>query len=565
RWSVLITIAFSGAVSMGAQVVWTRIMGLMLGATVYVFSIILAVFLTGLGAGAALGSWAGRRWNPRVLLGWSQALAALGLAWTAWQVGTSLPYWPVAPQNNTAPSIIFQLDLVRCIWALLPATFFWGAAVPLAFAGAARQGSDPGRTVAGVYAANTLGAIAGALLVSLVLIPVVGTQTTQKILIVGSILATATALAPLVREAAPRGVALAGLTVAIAWGGVLAAAAPKVPPELIAYGRRTAQYLDEFQVLESHEGRNTSIAITKWADGSIQFHVAGKVEASNNPYDMRLQRMLGYMPALFEANPKSVLVVGFGAGVTAGSFTTYPSIQKIVICEMEPIIPPTTTKWFAEQNHSVIRDRRTRIIYDDARHFVLTTKEKFDVITSDPIHPFVKGSASLYSKEYFEMLRDHLNPGGVVTQWIPLYESDFPTVKSEIASFFAAFPYASVWANTSDGAGYDLVLIGYTRPMVMDLPAAQARFDQPAYAAMKADIQQVGFTDTRSMYDTYSGDKFGLADFVKGAEINRDRDLRLQYLAGLSLNRNLGDPIYRQIAQSKPILPKGLTVIFAKP
>ncbi|HET9161099.1 MAG TPA: hypothetical protein VFN88_10855, partial [Caulobacteraceae bacterium] len=138
RWSVLITIAFSGAVSMGAQVVWTRIMGLMLGATVYVFSIILAVFLTGLGVGAALGSWAGRRWKPRLLLGWSQALAALGLAWTAWQVGTSLPYWPVAPQSNTEPAIIFQIDLVRCLWALLPATFFWGAAVPLAFAGASR-------------------------------------------------------------------------------------------------------------------------------------------------------------------------------------------------------------------------------------------------------------------------------------------------------------------------------------------------------------------------------------------------------------------------------------------
>jgi spermidine synthase len=385
------------------------------------------------------------------------------------------------------------------------------------------------------------------------------------VLIAGSVLAALIALAPLLGQRPLRSAVVVGLGIAAIWGPLLVAATPKVPPELIAYGRRTAQYLDEFQVLDSHEGRNTSIAVTRWSDGSLQFHVAGKVEASTNPYDMRLQRMLGYMPALFQPAPKSVLIVGFGAGVTAGAFTTYPTIQKIVICEMEPAIPPTSTKWFAEQNHSVVKDPRTRIVFDDARHFVLTTKDKFDIITSDPIHPFVKGSASLYSKEYFELLRDHLNPGGVVTQWIPLYESDFATVKSEIATFFAAFPYASVWANTSDGAGYDLVLIGYPRPAIMDLADAQARLDQPDHAAMKADLQQVGFTDARSMYDTYTGDKFGLADWTRGAAINRDRDLRLQYLAGLSLNRSLGDPIYREIARAKPILPRGLTVVFAKP
>src|SRR5205085_4418521 len=107
----------------------------------------------------------------------------IGLAWTAYQLARSLPYWPVNPTTDTAPAIILQIDFVRCLWALLPATLFWGAAVPLAFAGAARDSDDPGRTVAGVYAANTLGAIAGALMVSLVLIPLTGSQTTQRILI----------------------------------------------------------------------------------------------------------------------------------------------------------------------------------------------------------------------------------------------------------------------------------------------------------------------------------------------------------------------------------------------
>ena len=117
-------------------------------------------------------------------------------------------------------------------------------------------------------------------------------------------------------------------------------------------------------------------------------------------------------------------MVGFGAGVTAGSFTRYPSMQRIVICEMEPLVPRIASIFFAKENYNVLHDRRTKMVYDDARHYVLTTPDKFDIITSDPIHPWVKGSATLYSKEYFELVKAHLNPGGIVTQWVPLYETD---------------------------------------------------------------------------------------------------------------------------------------------
>ena len=175
-----------------------------------------------------------------------------------------------------------------------------------------------------------------------------------------------------------------------------------MPGELIAYGRRMPMNAGYSTILYTGEGRNTSIAVSRWnTDGALQFHVAGKVEASSNGVDMKLQRMLGHLPALPQAAPRSVLIVGFGAGVTAGSFTTYPTIKRIVICEMEPLIPPTSTRYFAPQNYGVAHDPRTQIVFDDARHFVLTTPEKFDIITSDPIHPFVRGSAALYSQGIF--------------------------------------------------------------------------------------------------------------------------------------------------------------------
>jgi spermidine synthase len=316
---------------------------------------------------------------------------------------------------------------------------------------------------------------------------------------------------------------------------------------LIAYGRRMMTSLDRSEVLYTGEGINSSIAITRWADGAIQFHVSGKVEASTEPYDMRLQRMLGHLPALVHKHPESVLVVGFGAGVTAGSFVVHPGIKRIAICEMEPLIPPIATKYFGPQNYFVVNDPRTRLVYDDARHFVLTTTEKFDIVTSDPIHPWVKGSATLYSKEYFELVKRHLNPGGVITQWVPLYESDPQTVKSEIATFFDAFPNGTIWGNEVSGGGYDVVLMGQVDPARIDLDAIQARLDRPEGMRVAESLREVNFANVVQLFGTYAGQEPDLRPWLAGAEINRDGNLRLQYMAGLALNVSQEGAIYNQM------------------
>jgi spermidine synthase len=257
--------------------------------------------------------------------------------------------------------------------------------------------------------------------------------------------------------------------------------------------------------------------------------------------------MLGHLPGLIHAGPRSVLVVGFGGGVTAGAFTTYPGVKRIVICELEPLIPPVSTRYFLKENYGVMNDARTQLVYDDARHFVAATPEKFDIITSDPIHPFVKGSATLYSKEYFELVKAHLNPGGIVTQWVPLYESDAATVKSEIATFFTVFPYATVWANNVNGEGYDIVLVGQLAPPSFDLDALQARLESRAYSRVAQSLKDVNMTSAADLFSTYAGSAASLGPWLEDAAINRDSDLRLQYLAGLALNHAEEDQIYREI------------------
>src|ERR1035437_4748712 len=134
RWTIYVAIGLSGATALGAEVVWTRLLGMLLGLTVYIFSIILAVFLIGLALGSGLGAMLLRSVRPRLALAWSQVLLTLGIAWTAWIVSTSLPYWPINPLLTLSPWHTFQLDMVRCLWAILPPTILWGASFPLAVA-----------------------------------------------------------------------------------------------------------------------------------------------------------------------------------------------------------------------------------------------------------------------------------------------------------------------------------------------------------------------------------------------------------------------------------------------
>ncbi len=197
-WAVYLAIALSGMSALGAEVVWTRLLSLMLGATVYTFSLILAVFLTGLGIGSSLGALLARRAaTARVALGACQWLLTAAIAWTAVIISRSLPYWPVVPGMSPSPWYMFQLDLVRCLWAILPPACLWGASFPLALAAVACRGQDPGRLVAGVYAANTVGAIAGAIVFSLLLVPAIGTAGAERVLIGLAALAAIVVLVPL--------------------------------------------------------------------------------------------------------------------------------------------------------------------------------------------------------------------------------------------------------------------------------------------------------------------------------------------------------------------------------
>src|SRR5262245_18217381 len=181
--AVYLAVGLSGLSALGAEVVWTRLLSLMLGASVYTFSIILAVFLIGLGFGSSAGSFISRGGRPRVALAWTQLLVAAGVAWSAWLMADSLPYWPLNPTLSRSPWVTFQVDLIRSLTAVFPAAFLWGASFPLAIAAVVGRGQDAGRVVGRVYAANTIGAILGSIAFTVIVIPLLGTQHAERALI----------------------------------------------------------------------------------------------------------------------------------------------------------------------------------------------------------------------------------------------------------------------------------------------------------------------------------------------------------------------------------------------
>ncbi len=526
---VYAVIAMSGLCALAGETIWTRTLGLLFGSSVYSLTIVLAVFLLGLGAGSWIGSQLRLMANPRVTLGVFQLLAAGAIWWAARSLAVSLPYWPVNPAISPDPWFNLELDFVRACWAVLPATLLWGASFPLALAAVS---TDPeAAAFPRVYASNTLGAIGGALAASLLLVPSIGIQGAQQVLIGISVAAGLVLLRPRL--------SIAGVAVAI----LLIWTVPPKSDLLIAHGRYAATWAGKSDIFYAADGINSSVAVSRLPDGRMMFHVAGKIQASNVPRDLRLQRMLGHLTTLTVKQPRSVLVIGCGAGVTAGAVSVDPLVQSETIVEIEPLVF-NAARSFGEANLGVLDNPKVHRVLDDGRHFLLTARERFDAITVDPLDPWAKGAASLYTVEMFQAMREHLNPGGAVTMYIQLFETTPEAVKSAIATFVEVFPHATLWANLDDGRGYDAVLLGQAEPLRIDLDDMERRVDFRGDSPMSQSLMGAGFDSPVALFATFAASREDLTEWLAGAVINRDRNLRMQYLAGLGMDHDQAAEIF---------------------
>jgi len=550
--SIYVVAALSGFTALAAEVLWTRQLSLLLGGTVYTFALIVGVFLLALALGSAAGVSIGERYRPRIALAACQWLLCLALAAAACALARSLPYWPLDVTLASTAEAALELDLLRVAWVALPATLLWGASFPLALAALAAETRAPAqRLVARLYAANTAGAIAGALLTTFVLVVVVGSQRTAQLMIVVSAAAGWLLLYRSARSNRLRALA----TLAAAALASVALVVPALPPAFVAYGRFLPTRGMDANVVYVGEGLTSSIAVVAEPSGVLTYHNAGKTQASTYPEDLRLQRMLGHLGTLLAEQPRSVLVVGLGAGITAGAVSVDPAVERIVVAEIEPLVPRAAGEYFAAHNFGVVSNPKVEIRIDDGRHFLATSAERFDVITSDPLDPWVKGAAALYTREFWRLTKKRLNDGGVVTVFVQLYESTPDAVRSEIATFLDVFPQGLLFANTVQGMGYDLVLVGRVDSGPIDLTRLARRMARSDYAPVAASLRAVGFASALDLLGTYTGRAQDLAPWLEGAARNTDRNLRLQYLAGEGMNSFRAAAIFRELVGEGPAFP----------
>jgi spermidine synthase len=332
------------------------------------------------------------------------------------------------------------------------------------------------------------------------------------------------------------GIALYAITrVRCGWAFVLAvvgiglALSTRVPQQLYMLGRHYAHYpaLREFaEILLFEEGTMEPVVVFHSTDGSMQVSINSKICATSQPQDMKTQRLLAHLPVLLSQDPAHSVVVGLGAGVTAGAVAIHPAVREVDVIELEPKVL-LAAEVFAAFNDNVLENPKVRIRINDGRHFISTSRQRFGVITSDPVDPWMAGAAALYTVEYFELCRDHLVEGGVFTQWLGMYELNVDGMRSILAAFATAFPDGGFWITPRD-----VLLVGSNRPIRIDVIRLRERLR--AEPVVRESLSYVGIHSVEQLLGCYLCSCASMKGFLADAPVNHDANLYVQFSGGFS-------------------------------
>jgi spermidine synthase/Tfp pilus assembly protein PilF len=237
----------------------------------------------------------------------------------------------------------------------------------------------------------------------------------------------------------------------------------------------TARYMQ--RNLYHKEGVTASVDVLETGWGEKIISINAKPVATTYVYDMRALKMLGHLPVLLHPQPQDVLIIGLGAGVSSGIIASYQAVQDVTVVELCEEVPGGAAQ-FEDWNHDVIHNPKVKIVINDGANYVKATRKQYDVISADPIHPFVSGAGTLYSAEHWSICKDRLREGGILAQWLPLYQlsvDDFATI---VRTFVEVFPSASMWFS-----GIDTVLVGSKGPFKIDPDRLAEHMSAPAVIA----------------------------------------------------------------------------------
>jgi spermidine synthase len=504
-------IAVAGGLTMLYELVWIRLLGLSMGGTTHSFSLMLVSFISGIALGSLIVGALFRRPRNALLL---FAVAEMGVAafvlaalpcyerlpFFFYRVGIHLTHTP----EGYPLFLVAQAATAFCVM-VVPTTFM-GAALPLASRVRVDGLDTLGRRIGDVFSINTVGTVLGAAISGFLLLPRLGLERT---LLLGA--TTSGAIAFVLMESWSRGLdaqarrrasrALASCALVLALLLVRAVARPGWDPRLTQFALwRWERALDIptfevfrhsralVKVLYARDGADASILVED--SSSRVLRVNGKPDASTGG-DMPTQLGIGHLGMLLHRAPREVMVVGLASGTTAAAVLQHPGTHVDVAEISAPILEAAS--FFESVNHGILRDPRASITIADAREYLLRSRKQYDVIVSEPTNVWVPGVASLFTKDFYDVVRARLATDGLFVQWLPLYSSDPRIVDSVGCTLRAAFPWTSVWL-LEEG---DLIFVAGEQPPEFDPDTFARRLSavRPSEAMLRAIPQLQVFAD----------------------------------------------------------------------
>jgi spermidine synthase len=545
---VIAGFAVSGFVALSYEVIWSRVLALIIGSSVYAFSIMLTTFLIGLAAGATIASRLVDRIRRPVRM-FAAIEVAVGLtSLIGAYLFNDLPYVFVQlyrwVDSSAFGLLLFARFLIASFVMIVP-TFLLGALFPLVvrIISSRKLARTTGRTVGDAYAANTLGAIAGSFASGFILVPWLGLLGSLRLCVALNFVVAAAAFSVSAhrrreKRERPKRVnvsAVLGLATSVLLIIVVALGDPPWDPEVMSSAvyryapsltDKSRQELFEFlkrgqgDTIFYKEGITATVAVQRQGGGRV-LKVNGKPEASTAG-DMPTQILIGALPLLVREHTDDVLLIGLGSGVTLGSVEQFP-VKRVTCVELEPAVIEAS-RHFEDVNNRPLDDPRLRMISNDGRNFIYTTDEKFDVIVSEPSNPWVTGVANLFTLEYFKKGAERLKDDGLFSQWLQIYEMAPEDVRTLIATFSAAFPNVYLFR----GAEGDLMLLGSKNERRLDLSILKTHLDDPRTGA---ELKRIG---TWKPADIISRFYLGPAEVTKlavGARLNTDDNALIEFNA----------------------------------
>jgi spermidine synthase len=532
----------SGFVTISTQVSWTRILTMVIGSSTYAFSIVVALFLIGLAGGAWFIGRKDRSAKLRGMLIVVEVLTTVSL-FTSLYVVNWLPWLLVNLGMNLHISSwagLLGLQVLSAMLLILVPAWLMGMVMPLVLAWAS---ADPAQAVARVgraYAINTIGAIAGAFLTGFVLIPKTSTKFALLLSAAVCVVVAGFAYRPAATKRDPalkRSLAIGAIPAVLLVMIVLTPRMNLADLSIGAYdtlvrvlaqtregtapqGNDQSAGAPVRQLLMYEEGPTATVSVRR-DDDTISMAINGRTNASDSMFDMPTQVMLGQLPLFVAPRIEKGLIIGFATGITVGSMLQSP-IQSVTCVELEPGTV-NGSRFFQHVNNLPLDDPRSRLVIDDARTYLRVTPERFDIIVSEPSHPWVPGVANLFTQEFFELGKARLSEQGIFVQWVQIYQLSTESLRSVLATYTRVFPHVLMFRVGGLNKGKDLLLMGSNQPLNLD--RLSERLADPRVQAELARVNLSSEADVRSWFVC---DETRLGPAVAGAKINTDDNMHIE-------------------------------------